>query len=329
MNNKKHIIWLILLCVMLAPVAGASQARRKSLTAQLPIEEQARWQIIEVLGSDNLLKRMNAIEAIGLSKDESLMANLIMILKNDKSTEAEKYAALMAIGDVRFKTATEVVRKYAGNEAPNLDIASAYALIRLGDTSLERYKAILKYLDSENQSARDNAVVALGKAGDRKYINLLRWIFSNENYTERTKLLAVEAMAELRDPEAFGKSWALMISKRADDRVMGIKSMRKLMTDDSRNSILTMLDDGVLEVRLVAAGQLAMMGDKSGLPLVEDFFANILPKLEGTDRSRALIHAIDAVIALKKTEVARYLPELMKDDSEDVRLKAAQAILSI
>lgn len=328
MNKHKHIIWL-LLCVMFAQTAWASQARRQSLTAQLPLEEQARWQIIEVLGSDNVLTRMNAIEAIGLSKDESLMANLIMILNGGKSTEAEKYAALMAIGDARFKTAADAVRKYAGNEAPNLDIASAYALIRLGDTSLERYKTILKYLDSENRSARDNAVVALGKAGERKYINVLRWIFSNENYSERTKLLAVEAMAELRDPEAFGKAWALMISKRADDRVMGIKSMRKLMTDDSRNSILTMFDDGVLEVRLVAAGQLAMMGDKSGLPIIEDFFVHILPKLEDKDRTRALVHAIDAVIALKKAEVAAYLPNLMKEDSEDVRLKAAQAILSI
>lgn len=326
---KKIFITATVFTLALTGIAGASQAKRKSLMKQLPLEEQARWQIIEVLGSDDVLKRMNAIEAIGLSGDESLMANLIMTLNSDKSTEPEKFAALMSIGDARFKTAEKAVRKYENSEAASLDIASAYALIRLGDTSLERYKSILKHLDSEDQAARDNAVMALGKAGDRKYINLLRWIFNSEKYSERTKLLAIEATAELRDPEAFGKAWALMISKRADDRVMGIKFMRKLMTNDSRNSILTMLDDGVLEVRLVAAGQLALMGDKSGLGLIEDFFAKTLPSLEGEDRERALIHAIDAIIALKKVEVIKLLPGLMNEDSENVRLKAAQAILSV
>ena len=67
-------------------------------------------------------------------------------------------------------------------------------------------------------------------------------------------------------------SGTMLISSFADDRVMGIRGMGALGTADAKNAIITMLDDDILEVRLVAAEQLGKLNDNLGEPEVQDVF---------------------------------------------------------
>ena len=322
--------WLMAACLCLVCMSSfAMRTKTAELKKSLSIEAQARWQILEILNTETLLLKMDAIEAIALSRDENLLSNLVPIINSPKADDAIKFASLMAIGDARYAGGLDTAKKLISDEKPSIAMAASYALIRLGDTNIANYKTILKHLDSTNQADKDNAVMILGKAGDRRYINVLRWMIPQPSSTDRTKLMAIEALAELRDPDIYQKAWSLMISKRADDRLMGIISMQKLRTDDAKNAIMSMLEDGVLEVRLVAAGQLAKLGDNSGKMLIVEFFENTLQTLKSPDRERALIHAIDATINLKDVETAKYIPSFLEDNSLKVRLKAAQAILSI
>ena len=74
-------------------------------------------------------------------------------------------------------------------------------------------------------------------------------------------LQAAEAIAMLRDHRIYPKLWTRLISAYADDRVIGIRAMGALGTDEAKNAIVTMLDDPVPEVRLAAAEQLGRLGD--------------------------------------------------------------------
>ncbi|AQQ08907.1 hypothetical protein L21SP3_00700 [Sedimentisphaera cyanobacteriorum] len=323
----KYITVLSLLMPYICFAMGDSRSR--GIEEGLPLEEKARWKVMEILQNSSVDLQMDAVEVAAKSGDETLLSNVMPILNDERAPEPIKFACLMAIGDAKYSGGLKFAEKYKTNENPNLKMAAAYALIRLGRDSNSNCKIILEQLDSEDQKTKDNAVLLLGKAGQRKYIRVLRWLFNNEDSTERSKLLIVEALARLRDPEARSKAWALMISKRADDRVMGITSMQKLKTLKAKDAILTMLDDGVLEVRLVAAENAALLGDKSGKDIVVDFFDNKVNKLDKKDRDRALLHAIDAAIAIKDVDTASYVPDYLDYDSKKIQLKAAQAVLSM
>ncbi|OXU16081.1 HEAT repeat domain-containing protein [Sedimentisphaera salicampi] len=323
----KYIAAIIVSIPVICSAMGDSRSR--GVEEGLPLEEKARWKVMEIIQSGSIDLQMDAIEVAAKSGDETLLSNIMPVLNDEKAPEPIKFAGLMAIGDAKYSGGLKFAEKYKTDENPNLKMAAAYALIRLGKTSNSNYKIILNHLDSEDQKTKDNAVLLLGKAGERKYISVLRWLYNNENSTERTKLLIVEALSRLRDPEARSKAWALMISKRADDRVMGITSMQKLKTLKAKNAILTMLDDGVLEVRLVAAENAALLGDKSGRDIVLNFFKNKVNTLDKKDRDRALLHAIDAAMAIKGVDSAQYVPDYLDYNSKKIQLKAAQAILSM
>jgi HEAT repeat protein len=90
----------------------------------------------------------------------------------------------------------------------------------------------------------------------------------------------------------------------------------------------TQLSDQVLEVRLVAAGQLGKLGYKTGEPeVLEVFTKNLTGGMDRQGAEQVNSLAAQAIGQIKTPELTKYLPKLMKNESKLVKLAAARAVL--
>jgi HEAT repeat protein len=104
--------------------------------------------------------------------------------------------------------------------------------------------------------------------------------------------------------------------------------MGALGTEQAKGALITMLDDGVLEVRLAAAEQLGKFQDPIGeAKVLEVFTKNLAVGLdrEGVERVNVLTALAIGQIGTKS--LTKYLPQLLKDESKFVRIAAAKAAL--
>jgi HEAT repeat protein len=119
----------------------------------------------------------------------------------------------------------------------------------------------------------------------------------------------------------------MLISAYADDRVVGIRAMGALGTEQAKNALITMLDDGVLEVRLAAAEQLGKLQDPIGEPeVLQVFTKNLTAGLDKESLERVNVLTALAIGQIGTKPLTKYLPQLLKDESGFVRIAAAKAV---
>jgi HEAT repeat protein len=207
-----------------------------------------------------------------------------------------------------------------------VQLAAAYSLVKLGYPAFaERLREGVHHKD---QTVRANAVLLLGKVGDRGDIDLLYSLLRDDSADEKVKFQAIESLARLKDARLYrSKLWALLISKYADDRVMGIRGMGALGTQDAKSAIMTLLGkdgDEVLEVRLCAAEQLGKLGDRSGHDEVAAYLASN-PDMNKPEVANLL--AAMAIGRIGTPELVAYLPRVLNSRSDAIRLAGAQSAL--
>jgi HEAT repeat protein len=101
--------------------------------------------------------------------------------------------------------------------------------------------------------------------------------------------------------------------------------MGALGGDKGANTILTMLDDEVMEVRLAAAEQLGTLGDVSGQFIVLEYLAGS-ERREKNAVERCNVLAALAIGQIGTEKLAEYLPKLLKNDSPAVQLATAKSV---
>jgi HEAT repeat protein len=168
----------------------------------------------------------------------------------------------------------------------------------------------------------------LGKSGNEKALKQLWWTLSRQSSENRVIYQTAEAIAMIGDREIYPKLWAMLISAYADVRVMGVRAMGALGGAEARGALTTSLKDDIVEVRLAAAEQLAVIGDNSGEKVVIDVFRKKLDAgLEPQEQQRIRVFAARAIGRLASPGTTKYLPQLLDDPSKSVRLAAARAVL--
>jgi len=286
-------------------VASANEVLRRGLTSEEP-------QI-----------RSAAIEVVAKTRQMTLMPRVDDLLKDPYVPV--RFAAVMAVGDTRYALARPKVEKLLEDPDENVRIAAAFCLFKLG--SKEHLGIVRKAAVSSDQTARANAAVVLGKIGDKENLKILYWMKKDSKSGDKVRFQAAEAIAGLGDEKIYKKLWAMLISVYADDRVMGIRGMGALGTTQAQNALISKLDDDVVEVRLAAAEQLGSLGDKTGEPEVLDvFYKKLTDNLADEDLERVNVLTALAAGQIGTPAVARFLPRLLKDRSELVRIAAAKAV---
>ncbi len=278
------------------------------------------------LADDDPRIRPMAIEVVADTRQIVLMPKVQRLLKDD--FVPVRFVAAKAVGDLKYSLAKSEIMQLLKDEDGNVRIAAAYAATRLG--SAENFNILLKAIASSDRTVRANAALLLGKSGDKSALKFLYWALRRNDSDDKVRFNAIEAIARLGDERIYPKLWAMLISARPDDRVTGIRAMGALGTVQAKDSLITMLDDDVLEVRLAAAEQLGKLGDSTGEPEVLDVFTKNLARGMGKgDAERVKARAALAIGEIGTASLTKFLPQLLRSESKFVRIAAAKAVFSV
>ncbi len=289
----------------------------------------------EGLADESPLVRANTIEVVAAARQVRLMPKVQKLLKDD--FVPVRFAAALAVGDMEYGLAASSVKQLLEDENQNVKMAAAYALAKISSSSASGETSptggqdiglISRAIAGSDQNVRANAALLLGKSGDRSSLKFLYWALQNEDSDDKVRFQAAEAIAMLGDERIYPKLWSMLISAYADDRVVGVRSMGALGTTEAKNALITMLDDDILEVRLTAAEQLGMHGDTSGKPVVLDVFEkNQTAGFDKESQERINVLTAIAIGEVGSASLTKFLPRLLENESEFVRIAAAKAVL--
>jgi HEAT repeat protein len=238
-----------------------------------------------------------------------------------------RFLAVVAIGDLEYTLAKTDIKQLLKDKDENVRIAAAYTMTKLG--SPEYFKDLCNAVASDNQTVRANAALLLGKTKRKEAIKYLYWTLQQKDSADKVILQAAESIAMLGDERIYPKLWTRLISAYADDRVLGIRAMGALGTDQAKNALVTMLSDSVLEVRLAAVEQLGKLKDPIGENEVLTLFnKNLLSGMDAESRERVKVMSAMAIGAIGTEKLTKILPQLLKDESKLVRIAAAKAVFN-
>ncbi len=279
--------------------------------------------IEEALADNDPLVRVHAIEVVASTRQLKLMPQVHLLLQ-DKFVPV-RFAAALAVGDLEYSPAKRSVNKLLKDNDANVIIAAAYAMGKLG--SFEYLEVLRKAAANKDQKVRANAVLLLGKSGDKSSLQLLWYALQDKDSDDRVVYQSAEAIAMLGDEQIFPRLWTMLISAYADVRLMGVRAMGKLGTPEAKNALIRMLDDDILEVRLVAAEQLGVFRNPIGEPKVLDVFEKKLTRtLDKQASERINVLAALAIGQIRTPGLRKFLPQLLENESKFVRIAAAKAV---
>jgi len=323
----KRTYVIITTFILLAGGCAAQKQEKSFAVAIAPVKVQSlKTPAITIIKNSftdaNPYMRNHAIE-VALSTGQKQMISEI-IQKLDDDSAAVRFTAAVAIGDMDCKTCQDLLAKTLRDKDENVGIAAAYSLTKLGDKS--HYQRIRDAAVSANGTLRANALLLLGKLGNPDDVHLLYSALKDLDAQDKVHLQAVDSLAMMKDVKIYkSKLWPLLISKYADDRVMGIRGMGALATKESIDAIeKTLNNDDILEVRLIAAEELGRLGNTKGLEEVVRYFQTH-PNLN--ESTMATGTAIAAIGKIKSEILTGYLAKSLESQSPYIRLVAAQSIL--
>ncbi len=286
----------------------------------------ARKIVFDALAHPDPRIRSNAVEVVATTGEVRMMPGVVQLLQ-DQSVPV-RFLAAIAVGDLQYQLARDEVGVLLNDRDLNVRLAAAYALMKLGQPTY--FQVLRDAVGNEDQTVRANAALLLGKSGQQEALRYLYWTLQDKNSADKVLLQAVESIAMLHDQRIYPKIWTQLISAYADDRIVGIRAMGALGTEQATNAITTLLDDAVLEVRLAAAAELGKLGQTIGEPEVQAVFdQNLLANMDPTSAERVRVWTALAIGNVCTTALLRHLPDMLQDQSNSVRLAAAKGVLLV
>lgn len=289
-------------------------------------QSQAGQIVLEGLTDTNPQIRANAVEVVVTTKQVRFMPQVVKLLRDE--AVPVRFLAVMAVGDLEYSPARNEVGQTLNDPNPNIKMVAAYTMMKLGDPKF--YKVFRDQVTSEDQTVRANAALLLGKTDQKDALRFLYWALQRPDSADKVVLQALESIAMQHDERIYPKLWSRLISAYADDRLLGIRAMGALGTEQAKNAIITMLDDNILEVRIAAAEQLGRLREPIGQAKVAEVFdKNLLADMDPEGQYRVKVLAALAIGEIGSPSLSKRLPQLLRDPSVPVRLAAAKAVLRL
>jgi HEAT repeat protein len=328
---KNNIIFASVILALIAFVGCETNSEKQQTagvstdnSANNDLKTEATKIILEGLSNSNPQVRVIAIEMAAATNNQQFMTGVQRLTKDE--LVLIRFAAAVAIGDAKYSAAKNDVSQLLKDSDEDVRLAADYAIVMLGG-SKSYTQQIRAALAGNNQQVRANAAFLLGKIRDKDALPLLYQLIQDEASDDRVRLNAIEAIARLGDEKIYQKLWAILISAYADDRVFGIRAMGALGTSRAKDSLLTMLKDDLPEVRLVAAEQLGCLGDTAGERIVANALTHdVSAAMDQEEKARIQTLAAMAIGQIRTPTLKKFLPELLKSDSQFARLAAAKAV---
>jgi len=319
-------LWLITCTAVFFCGCGDSlQANPTAGTGKTAFPESKALRIIrEAVEDDDPRVKPKAVEIVAATRQMQFLPAVHRLTRDP--IVPVRFAAALALGDLEYTEAKDLLERMLNDPDENVRIAGAYALSRLG--YMRAFEKLLEAASSSDPTVRANGVMLLGKSGRKKAVGTLYEVLYDEKADETIKFQAVEAIAKLGEEKIYPKIWTMLISAYADDRIMGVRAMGALGTVEAKNALLTMLDDDIPEVRLAAAEQLGILGDRRGMQVVLETLEKDPPAGSNGERAeRIMVMASLAIGRICADELTDRLPKLLEHPSKFVRIAAAGAVL--
>lgn len=328
-NQNASILQILCLSMVAILMLGCEQPAQKTADQPNPVQKdnpvsQATQIVLDGLSDPEPGIRAKAIEVVATTGQVRMMPRVQRLLKDQ--LVPIRFLAVLAVGDLQYSLARSDIVRLLKDENENVRIAAAYAMTQLG--SPEYFKVFRNAVGSRDQTVRANAALLLGKSGNKEALKSLYWTLQQKDSADKVILQAAESIALLGDERIYPKLWTRLISAYADDRVLGVRAMGALGTEQARNALITMLNDSVPEVRLAAAEQLGKLKDTTGESVVLAVLKkNLASETDPETRVRLKVLATMAIGEIGTDNLARLLPQLLQDESRLVRIAAAKAVL--
>jgi len=326
-KNAPALMLLLVTCLMVF-VFGCDESSQTTPGDLNATNLSSSWSkalriIQDALMDNDPLVRVHAIEVVASTRQLKLMPQVQRLMQDNYVPV--RFAAALAVGDLEYSPAKRSLNKLLKDKDANVIVAAAYAMGKLGST--EHIQILRKAATDSDQMVRANAVLLLGKSGDQGSLQLLWNTMQDKNSDDKVAYQSAEAIATLGDKRIFSKLWTMLISAYHDVRTMGVIAMGKLKTPEAKNALIKMLDDDVLEVRLVSAEQLGHFRDPIGEPKVLEVFEKNLTNgldLQAVERTNVLIAL--AIGQIRTPALRKFLPKMLQNESKFVRIAAAKAV---
>jgi len=250
--------------VIVTALGGCADPRTPELVSPQRAYIDATTVLRQAADDPDPVTRANAIE--GLSQTQGLDAGGIYKQALGDEYPTVRFAAAMAIGDVRYEPARDTLIGMAKRE-PESDQAEPdkrvfcaviYALHRLGDTTFTSQLAEL--LSDQEKEVRADAAMVLGKLGEESATVPLSVQLEYEQ-DPSVQLQIVESLALLGDRQNALRLEAHTKTSYLEDRLVAIGAMQRVGSRRSVPVLRALLNRRQPpRVRVAAAGALARLG---------------------------------------------------------------------
>ena len=259
--------------------------------------------------------RAHAIEAMRLTTPARFEREIIAGLTDP--APVARIAAAMAAGELKLSAAHPTLLTMVGDEDDSVQIATRFALHRLGDTRFSRDLEL--FVQSDKARVRGMTVLALGLLEEPSTMRLLRPMQGDRDALVR--LQVAEAMWRMGNKQGLANLAAAAVSAYPDDQMIAFLALAQ--PRDRR--IIEHVRGGLVadyeEARLVAARAMGMLGSDEGYTIAAAGAKSVDP------RKRTL--AALAFGAIGRADAIDQVGPLVKDANADVRIAGASAVIQL
>ena len=281
------------------------------------LAQAARQQITRSLNSNSSspTPRVHALEAV---KDLGEVEHGPEVIAALSAAEPiTRFAAALTAGGLKLQAAHEPLLAIANDRDSNVRIAVRYALHRLGDTHLSH--DLEKYARDPRKDVRGNTAMVLGMLEEPSALKVLQVLRTDPEPSVRQQ--AAEAMWRLGDDSGMEALIGMTVSRYPDDQLFALLALAEPRDQRVGRTIEAGLNVDYIEVQLVAARALGMLGTDEG-------YAVALQGAVSQDPRQRFMAAL-ALGAIGRADTQDVLRKLLADDYESVRIAAAEAILEL
>jgi HEAT repeat protein len=286
----------------------------------VPLSEELRGRaagVVEALASDErAVLRANAIEAAQRGLPTDAAKRFVVRGFLDKS-EIVRFAACVAAGDLKLGDTRPVLYNLAYDADPSVRVAARYALHKLGDVSLSQ--EMLLGLRDDRPGVRSNTVMLLGMLGEKSAVKPLKHLVNDG--VSQVRLQVTEALWRLEEQKALDDLVGRTVSRFPDEKIVAVIALAAPRNPRVFAHVRSLLVDEFPEVELAAARAAAMLGSDEGYGVALKYYKS----KDWRQRSMSAM----AFGEIGRSDAQDKLEGLLADESADVRLAAAAAILRL
>jgi HEAT repeat protein len=303
------------------PPAPPPAVPRSQETALNPaLRQSARDVLVAGLAGTDELTRAHCLEAVAEVAETDPHGpdyTPAVLAAFGDSSELVRFSAALTIGRLKIKSAHRLLLADLLDPSFKVRVADHYALHMLGD---KRYSHDLEaYSKNPDATVRGATAEVLGLMEEPSATKIL--LPMRRDTDVRVRQQASEALWRLGNEDGKSDLVALTVSSYADDRGIGLLGLAARKDPDARKFIVGSLTSYWLEVNLVAARALGMLGSDEGYTIAVEAANDPEP------RNRLLVAL--ALGAIGRSDSQPILAKLLKDKNAAVRVAAATAILQL